>query len=68
MLTRDYHEGPARSRRVDWAIEVIDHGGQATVPVKSEDAVAHSLRYAQDMFVLVPQHVRPSVSRRRRDA
>ena len=58
VLTRDYHEDPARSRRVDWAIEVIDHGGQPAVPAKSDEAVANSLRaalrYAQDMFALVP--------------
>lgn len=58
VLTRDYHEDPARSRRVDWAIEVIDHGGRRVDPAKTGEAVAHSLRsalrYAQDMFALVP--------------
>lgn len=58
ILTRDYHEDPARSRRVEWAIEVIDHGGQPATPVKTDAAVAKSLqaalRYAQDMFALVP--------------
>ncbi len=48
------HEDPGRSRRLDWAIEVIDHGGQLTAPVKSEEAVAHSLRYGQDVFAIVP--------------
>ncbi len=58
VLTRDYHEDPARSRRVDWAITVIDHGGQPTRPLKTDEAVANSLRaalrYAQDMFAIVP--------------
>jgi|GEM_PF-266967 len=58
VLTRDYHEDPARSRRLDWAIEVLDHGGQPSVPLKTDEAVAKSLRaalrYAQDMFALVP--------------
>jgi len=58
VLTRDYHENPAHSRRVDWAIEVIDHGGQPAAPVKTDEGVANSLRaalrYAQDMFAIVP--------------
>lgn len=58
VLTRDYHEDPARSRRVDWTIEVIDHGDQPAVPSTSDEAVAASLRaalrYAQDMFAIVP--------------
>jgi hypothetical protein len=58
VLTRDYHEDPAYSRRVDWSIEVIYHGGQPVKPVKSDEAVAQSLRaalrYAQDMFTIAP--------------
>lgn len=58
VLTRDYHEDPARTRRVEWAIEVIDHGGEAAIPLKTDAGVANSLRatlrYAQDMFAIVP--------------
>jgi hypothetical protein len=58
VLTRDYHEDPTRSERVDWAIEVIDHGGQTVAPVKTDEGVAKSLRAAlrcaQDMFAIVP--------------
>jgi hypothetical protein len=58
VLTRDYHEDPTRTGRVDWAIEVIDHGGQPIAPLKTDAAVTKSLRaalrYAQDMFAIVP--------------
>jgi hypothetical protein len=58
VLTRDYHEDPSRGGRVDWAIEVIDHGGLPIAPVKTDAGVAKSLRaalrYAQDMFAIVP--------------
>jgi hypothetical protein len=58
VLTRDYHVDPVRSRRVDWAIEVVDHGGRPVAPLKSDEAVSKSLRaalrYAQDMFAIVP--------------
>lgn len=58
VLTRDYHEDPTRTRRVDWEIEVIDHGGQPATPTKTDAAVAKSLRaalrYTQDMLALVP--------------
>lgn len=58
VLTRDYHEDPARGRRVDWEIEVIDHAGLPAAPLKTEEGVAKSLRaalrYAQDMFAIVP--------------
>jgi hypothetical protein len=58
ILTRDYHVDPARSRRVDWTIDVVNHGGQPVAPLKSDEAVAKSLRsalrYAQDMFAIVP--------------
>lgn len=58
VLTRDYHENPRTSRRAEWSIEVIDHAGLAVAPAKSDAAVAGSLRsalrYAQDMFDIVP--------------
>lgn len=58
VLTRDYHEDPRSARRVEWDIEVVDHAGLAVAPAKSDVAVADSLkaalRYAQDMFNIVP--------------
>ncbi len=58
VLTRDYHVDPRPTRRVDWAIEVIEHGGLDVQPLKSDAAVAQSLRAvlrcAQDMFAIVP--------------
>lgn len=58
VLTRDYHCDPTLTRRVDWSIEVIDHGGAPVAPVKTDAAVAQSLRAAvrcaQDMFAIVP--------------
>lgn len=58
VLTRDYHEDPAHSRRVDWSIEVIYHGDLPVQPLKTDAAVAQSLRsalrYTQDMFAIVP--------------
>ena len=58
ILTRDYHEHPETGRRVDWDIEVIDHAGLPVTPLKSDAAVATSLRaalrFAQDMYALIP--------------
>ncbi len=58
ILTRDYHEHPQAGRRVEWSVEVIDHGGQPVVPLKTDAAVAKSLRAtlrsAQDMYALIP--------------
>ena len=58
VLTRDYHEHPDTGRRVEWDIEVIDHAGLPVAPMKSDEAVARSLRaalrFAQDMYALIP--------------
>lgn len=58
VLTRDYHEQPRSARRVEWDIEVIDHAGLPVAPAKSDaataDALQAALRYAQDMFNIVP--------------
>lgn len=58
IITRDYHEHPDTGRRVDWHIEVIDHGGLPVRPAKTDAAVAASLRaalrFAQDMYALIP--------------
>ncbi|CAJ1504610.1 DUF1214 domain-containing protein [[Mycobacterium] burgundiense] len=58
IITRDYHEHPDTARRVDWHIEVIDHGGLPVRPAKTDAAVAASLRaalrFAQDMYALIP--------------
>lgn len=66
VLTRDYHEDPAHGRRVDWALEVVDHGGQPATALKTDESVAKSLRsalrYAQDMFNIVPLVLTPAGS------
>ena len=58
ILTRDYHEHPQTDRRVDWEIEVVDHAGLPATPLKTDVAVATSLRsalrFAQDMYALIP--------------
>jgi len=58
VITRDYHEHPDTGRRVEWDIEVIDHGGLPVAPMKSDETVARSLRaalrFAQDMYALIP--------------
>ncbi|QZT64193.1 DUF1214 domain-containing protein [Mycolicibacterium austroafricanum] len=58
IITRDYHEHPESGARVQWDIEVIDHGGLPATPAKSDADVAKSLRaslrFAQDMYALIP--------------
>ncbi|PRC51061.1 hypothetical protein C6A85_66105, partial [Mycobacterium sp. ITM-2017-0098] len=58
IITRDYHEHPESGARVAWDIEVVDHGGLPVAPAKSDADVAKSLRaslrFAQDMYALIP--------------